>query len=94
MVLLLLISLLLISLLLHHCHPSWLFLQAAPRLCEYTGGLYCRRCHTGRIARLPACALHAWDFTPRPGESRMLCPLLVGVPAHFDTPASRSHSTW
>lgn len=38
-----------------------------PRLCEYTGGLFCRRCHSGRTARLPARALHSWDFTPRPG---------------------------
>jgi Putative zinc-RING and/or ribbon len=53
---------------------SWRCLQLlctslvqGPRLCEYTGGLFCRRCHLGRTARLPARALHSWDFNPRPG---------------------------
>ncbi|XP_050375587.1 uncharacterized protein LOC126793185 [Argentina anserina] len=34
-----------------------------PRLCEYTGQLFCSSCHTNEIAVLPARVLHHWDFT-------------------------------
>ncbi|PSS07773.1 Differentially expressed in FDCP 8 like [Actinidia chinensis var. chinensis] len=37
-----------------------------PRLCEYTGQLFCSSCHTNEIAVLPARVLHHWDFTPHP----------------------------
>ncbi len=55
-------------------------MQGGPMLCEYTGGLFCRSCHTGRTARLPCRALHAWDFTPRPGTPRpslILSPMIL-----------------
>ncbi|XP_043704025.1 uncharacterized protein LOC122654114 [Telopea speciosissima] len=34
-----------------------------PRLCEYTGQLFCASCHTNDTAILPARVLHFWDFT-------------------------------
>ncbi|KAK9119747.1 hypothetical protein Scep_017840 [Stephania cephalantha] len=34
-----------------------------PRLCEYTGQLFCSSCHTNETAVLPARVLHFWDFT-------------------------------
>ncbi|XP_004300905.1 PREDICTED: uncharacterized protein LOC101296672 [Fragaria vesca subsp. vesca] len=34
-----------------------------PRLCEYTGQLFCSSCHTNEIAVIPARVLHHWDFT-------------------------------
>ncbi|XP_044477236.1 uncharacterized protein LOC123204570 [Mangifera indica] len=37
-----------------------------PRLCEYTGQLFCSTCHTGDTAVLPARVLHHWDFTRYP----------------------------
>ncbi|KAG9449864.1 hypothetical protein H6P81_009829 [Aristolochia fimbriata] len=37
-----------------------------PRLCEYTGQLYCASCHTNDTAVLPARVLHHWDFTLYP----------------------------
>ncbi|XP_015579695.1 uncharacterized protein LOC8288989 [Ricinus communis] len=37
-----------------------------PRLCEYTGQLFCSSCHTNETAVLPAKVLHYWDFTPYP----------------------------
>ncbi|XP_021733603.1 uncharacterized protein LOC110700378 isoform X1 [Chenopodium quinoa] len=37
-----------------------------PRLCEYTGQLFCSSCHTNETAVLPARVLHNWDFTPYP----------------------------
>ncbi|XP_065875470.1 uncharacterized protein [Euphorbia lathyris] len=37
-----------------------------PRLCEYTGQLFCSSCHTNETAVLPARALHYWDFTQYP----------------------------
>ncbi|GFZ17451.1 Phox (PX) domain-containing protein [Actinidia rufa] len=37
-----------------------------PRLCEYTGRLFCSSCHTNEIAVLPARVLHHWDFTQHP----------------------------
>ncbi|XP_031091957.1 uncharacterized protein LOC115996721 isoform X2 [Ipomoea triloba] len=33
-----------------------------PRLCEYSGQLYCSSCHTNDTAVLPARVLHCWDF--------------------------------
>ncbi|XP_023639172.1 uncharacterized protein LOC17885971 isoform X2 [Capsella rubella] len=33
-----------------------------PRLCEYTGQLFCSSCHTNDMAVLPATVLHQWDF--------------------------------
>ncbi|XP_010519551.1 PREDICTED: uncharacterized protein LOC104798972 isoform X2 [Tarenaya hassleriana] len=33
-----------------------------PRLCEYTGQLFCSSCHTNETAVLPAKVLHHWDF--------------------------------
>ncbi|KAI3886001.1 hypothetical protein MKW92_049183 [Papaver armeniacum] len=41
-----------------------------PRLCEYTGQLFCTSCHTNDTAVLPARVLHHWDFTLYPP---MLC---------------------
>ncbi|XWS37497.1 hypothetical protein CRYUN_Cryun19dG0048000 [Craigia yunnanensis] len=37
-----------------------------PRLCEYTGQLFCSSCHTNEMAVLPARVLHYWDFTRHP----------------------------
>uniref|UniRef100_A0A1D1Z2Q9 Pleckstrin y domain-containing family M member 3 n=1 Tax=Anthurium amnicola TaxID=1678845 RepID=A0A1D1Z2Q9_9ARAE len=37
-----------------------------PRLCEYTGQLFCLTCHTNDTAVLPARALHHWDFSLYP----------------------------
>lgn len=37
-----------------------------PRLCEYTGQLFCSSCHTNETAVLPARVLHHWDFTRYP----------------------------
>ncbi|KAF5743751.1 hypothetical protein HS088_TW08G00338 [Tripterygium wilfordii] len=37
-----------------------------PRLCEYTGQLFCTSCHTNETAVLPARVLHFWDFTQYP----------------------------
>ncbi|KAL8457842.1 hypothetical protein ACS0TY_035637 [Phlomoides rotata] len=37
-----------------------------PRLCEYSGQLFCSSCHTNDTAILPARVLHNWDFTRYP----------------------------
>lgn len=37
-----------------------------PRLCEYSGQLFCASCHTNETAVLPARVLHSWDFTQYP----------------------------
>lgn len=37
-----------------------------PRLCEYTGQLFCATCHTNDTAVLPARVLHHWDFSLYP----------------------------
>lgn len=37
-----------------------------PRLCEYTGQLFCTSCHTNETAVLPARVLHHWDFSQYP----------------------------
>ncbi|XVF09324.1 hypothetical protein REPUB_Repub07fG0082700 [Reevesia pubescens] len=37
-----------------------------PRLCEYTGQLFCSSCHTNEMTVLPARVLHHWDFTEYP----------------------------
>lgn len=37
-----------------------------PRLCEYTGQLFCASCHTNDTAVLPARVLHFWDFSLYP----------------------------
>ncbi|GLT65482.1 hypothetical protein SLA2020_379130 [Shorea laevis] len=37
-----------------------------PRLCEYTGQLFCSSCHTNETTVLPARVLHNWDFTQYP----------------------------
>ena len=48
----------------------WDFVQTfgwgKPRLCEYTGQLFCSSCHTNDTAVLPARVLHHWDFTHYP----------------------------
>ncbi|XP_020231169.1 uncharacterized protein LOC109811756 isoform X2 [Cajanus cajan] len=48
----------------------WDFVQTfgwgKPRLCEYTGQLFCSSCHTNETAVLPARVLHHWDFTYYP----------------------------
>jgi hypothetical protein len=36
-----------------------------PRLCEYSGQLYCTSCHLNETAVLPAQVLWHWDFKPR-----------------------------
>lgn len=35
------------------------------RLCDYSGKYYCKLCHLGQTAVIPARVLHSWDFTPR-----------------------------
>uniref|UniRef100_A0A2P2NYS1 PX domain-containing protein n=1 Tax=Rhizophora mucronata TaxID=61149 RepID=A0A2P2NYS1_RHIMU len=40
--------------------------RGRPRLCEYTGQLFCSSCHTNETAVLPARVLHYWDFTQYP----------------------------
>ncbi|KAL9239609.1 hypothetical protein vseg_013917 [Gypsophila vaccaria] len=37
-----------------------------PRLCEYTGQLFCSSCHQNETAVLPGRVLHHWDFTSYP----------------------------
>lgn len=37
-----------------------------PRLCEYTGQLFCASCHTSDTAVLPARVLNFWDFSLYP----------------------------
>ncbi|XP_028769909.1 uncharacterized protein LOC114727369 isoform X2 [Neltuma alba] len=37
-----------------------------PRICEYSGQLFCSSCHTNDTAVLPARVLHQWDFTQYP----------------------------
>lgn len=37
-----------------------------PRLCEYSGQLFCSACHNNDTAVLPARVLHYWDFTRYP----------------------------
>ncbi|XP_073119392.1 uncharacterized protein [Henckelia pumila] len=37
-----------------------------PRLCEYSGQLFCSSCHNNDTAILPARVLHYWDFTRYP----------------------------
>lgn len=34
-----------------------------PRICEYSGQLFCSSCHINDTAVLPARVLHQWDFT-------------------------------
>ena len=36
-----------------------------PRLCDYTGHYYCRKCHWKDEMIIPARILHNWDFTSR-----------------------------
>ncbi|KAL2642871.1 hypothetical protein R1flu_010458 [Riccia fluitans] len=38
---------------------------SGPRLCEYSGQLFCSTCHLNETAVLPAWVLERWDFTPR-----------------------------
>jgi len=33
------------------------------RLCDYTGGYYCSRCHWGGLSSSPARIVHNWDFS-------------------------------
>ena len=37
-----------------------------PRVCSYTGQLYCNLCHNLQTAVLPSRVLHSWDFAPQP----------------------------
>lgn len=37
-----------------------------PRLCEYTGQIFCASCHTNDTGVLPAKVLHHWDFSLYP----------------------------
>ncbi|KAK2978080.1 hypothetical protein RJ640_005201 [Escallonia rubra] len=37
-----------------------------PRLCQYSGQLFCSSCHTNDAAVLPARVLHLWDFNQYP----------------------------
>lgn len=37
-----------------------------PRICEYSGQLFCSSCHNNDTAILPAKVLHHWDFTRYP----------------------------
>merc|ERR1711964_815883 len=36
------------------------------RTCEYTAHVFCKQCHSGAVAVLPARILHLWDFKPVP----------------------------
>ncbi|KAJ7514119.1 hypothetical protein O6H91_23G028600 [Diphasiastrum complanatum] len=36
-----------------------------PRLCDYSGQLFCMKCHLNETAVIPARVLQMWDFTPR-----------------------------
>ncbi|GAB4845710.1 hypothetical protein Ancab_039113 [Ancistrocladus abbreviatus] len=44
----------------------WTFGWGKPRLCEYTGQLFCSSCHTNDMAVLPARVLQHWDFAEYP----------------------------
>lgn len=37
-----------------------------PRVCEYSGQVFCSNCHLNETAILPARVLHWWDFTEYP----------------------------
>ena len=39
---------------------------AGPRVCWYTGGLYCHECHQAQTCVLPSRVLRSWDLLPRP----------------------------
>lgn len=36
-----------------------------PRLCDYTGNYYCKKCHWNDLMVIPARVFHNWDFTPK-----------------------------
>lgn len=38
--------------------------QQKPRRCHYSGGIYCHKCHSNKVAVLPFKVLARWDFTP------------------------------
>ncbi|CAK9138602.1 unnamed protein product [Ilex paraguariensis] len=44
----------------------WTLGWGKPRLCEYSGQLFCPSCHSNETAVLPARVLHYWDFTQYP----------------------------
>ncbi|XP_023752335.1 uncharacterized protein LOC111900688 [Lactuca sativa] len=48
----------------------WEFVQTLgwgkPRVCEYSGQVFCSNCHLNETAILPARVLHWWDFTEYP----------------------------
>ncbi|XP_024976864.1 uncharacterized protein LOC112514564 isoform X1 [Cynara cardunculus var. scolymus] len=48
----------------------WEFVQTLgwgkPRVCEYSGQVFCSSCHINETAILPARVLHWWDFTEYP----------------------------
>ncbi|XP_071693082.1 uncharacterized protein [Rutidosis leptorrhynchoides] len=48
----------------------WEFIQTLgwgkPRVCEYSGQVFCSSCHVNETAILPARVLHWWDFTEYP----------------------------
>lgn len=48
----------------------WEFVQTLgwgkPRVCEYSGQVFCSNCHVNETAILPARVLHCWDFTEYP----------------------------
>lgn len=44
----------------------WTLGWGKPRICEYTGQLFCLSCHTNDTAVLPARVLHLWDFAKYP----------------------------
>uniref|UniRef100_A0A914ZA85 Phorbol-ester/DAG-type domain-containing protein n=1 Tax=Panagrolaimus superbus TaxID=310955 RepID=A0A914ZA85_9BILA len=39
--------------------------EAEPRLCDYTGKYYCRKCHWNDLMVIPARVIRNWDFEPR-----------------------------
>lgn len=39
--------------------------EAEPRLCDYTGKYYCRKCHWNDLMIIPARVIRNWDFEPR-----------------------------
>ena len=49
---------------------SLLILETS-RVCEFSGGLYCRQCHCNWQSAIPAKIIFHWDFTKHRGA--VLC---------------------
>jgi len=44
-----------------------LLILETSRVCEFSGGLYCRHCHCNWQATIPAKIIFHWDFTRHRG---------------------------